>query len=266
MTWLIFYSEHNVERCLLYQIICKEQRDKSFQLSSRTFGNFTSWVRSFDVLALMESQLITSFFSLIDRPQFFANALPQCSRIWIKHSWQGNLYSFPLFINPNANISSAVQYVQSSLQLSTYHCLSTKLFGKLSLAGTATLNTSSSLTEEFNAHNIPTEFTKKGNDWIAIFNPKVKRVLDVTLVHTLMHDRFVYTCYLVNGRLTVPFLIVSCAVSGSRRMGNIWLLVVTARHKYMTRRRVRKLGEYFSCAFSSFYHFRHFFPMIYTFN
>jgi general transcriptional corepressor TUP1 len=49
----------------------------------------------------------------------------------------------------------------------------------------------SSFPEEFNVHNIPPEFKKEGNDWFAIFNPKVKRVLDVTLAHTLMHERCV---------------------------------------------------------------------------
>lgn len=32
---------------------------------------------------------------------------------------------------------------------------------------------------------------KDGSDWFAVFNPKVKRVLDVNLVHTLMHERCV---------------------------------------------------------------------------
>ena len=40
-------------------------------------------------------------------------------------------------------------------------------------------------------HNIPPEFKKEGNDWSVIFNPKVKRVLDVNSVHTLMHERCV---------------------------------------------------------------------------
>ena len=35
------------------------------------------------------------------------------------------------------------------------------------------------------------EFKKEGNDWFAIFNPKVKRELDVNLVHTLEHERCV---------------------------------------------------------------------------
>jgi WD40 repeat protein len=35
---------------------------------------------------------------------------------------------------------------------------------------------------------------KEGSDWFAIFNPNVKRVLDVSLVHTLMHERYVFVC------------------------------------------------------------------------
>jgi glucose repression regulatory protein TUP1 len=38
---------------------------------------------------------------------------------------------------------------------------------------------------------VPPELKKEGSDWFAIFNPKVKRVLDVSLVHTLMHERYV---------------------------------------------------------------------------
>ena len=38
---------------------------------------------------------------------------------------------------------------------------------------------------------MPPELKKEGSDWFAIFNPKVKRVLDVSLVHTLMHERYV---------------------------------------------------------------------------
>jgi len=32
---------------------------------------------------------------------------------------------------------------------------------------------------------LPPEFKKDSDYWFAIFNPKVKRVLDVSLVHTL---------------------------------------------------------------------------------
>lgn len=32
---------------------------------------------------------------------------------------------------------------------------------------------------------------KEGSDWITMFNPSIKRVLDVGLVHTLLHDSYV---------------------------------------------------------------------------
>jgi len=38
---------------------------------------------------------------------------------------------------------------------------------------------------------LPPEFKKEGSDWFATFNPKVKRVLDVSLVHTLPHETLV---------------------------------------------------------------------------
>ena len=59
---------------------------------------------------------------------------------------------------------------------------------------TATPGASSNFPEEFNIHNIQPEFIKEGDDWFAAFNPKVKRVLDVILVHTLMHERCVPVC------------------------------------------------------------------------
>jgi len=40
--------------------------------------------------------------------------------------------------------------------------------------------------------NVPPDLKKEGSDWFAVFNPKVKRVLDVSLVHTLMHERSVH--------------------------------------------------------------------------
>lgn len=43
--------------------------------------------------------------------------------------------------------------------------------------------------DDLDPHNVPPELKKEGSDWFAIFNPKVKRVLDVSLVHTLMHER-----------------------------------------------------------------------------
>jgi general transcriptional corepressor TUP1 len=38
---------------------------------------------------------------------------------------------------------------------------------------------------------LPPNQKKEGIDWFAIFNPRVQRVLDVDLVHTLQHDSVV---------------------------------------------------------------------------
>ncbi|KAG6857072.1 hypothetical protein H0H87_010037 [Tephrocybe sp. NHM501043] len=50
---------------------------------------------------------------------------------------------------------------------------------------------SNSFPDDLDPHNVPPEFKKEGSDWFAIFNPGVKRVLDVSLVHTLMHESVV---------------------------------------------------------------------------
>jgi len=34
------------------------------------------------------------------------------------------------------------------------------------------------------------EFTKEGSDWLAIFNPKVPRQMDVKLTSRLPHEKF----------------------------------------------------------------------------
>ncbi|KDQ58593.1 hypothetical protein JAAARDRAFT_155131 [Jaapia argillacea MUCL 33604] len=45
--------------------------------------------------------------------------------------------------------------------------------------------------EDLDPLNIPPELKKEGSDWFAVFNPKVKRVLDVELIHTLTHESVV---------------------------------------------------------------------------
>ena len=45
--------------------------------------------------------------------------------------------------------------------------------------------------KDLDRSTLPQEFKKEDGDWFATFNPKVKRVLDVDLVHTLPHDRLV---------------------------------------------------------------------------
>lgn len=69
-------------------------------------------------------------------------------------------------------------------------------------AATTTGSTATSFPEEFDVHNISPEFKKEGSDWFAIFNPKVKRVLDVSLVHTLMHERCVCDFFFCVGSKT----------------------------------------------------------------
>ena len=55
--------------------------------------------------------------------------------------------------------------------------------------GPAAGNASLANLSDMDPDEIPKELKKEGSDWMAIFNPKVKRVLDVNLVHTLMHER-----------------------------------------------------------------------------
>ncbi|KAH8109008.1 chromatin associated protein [Phellopilus nigrolimitatus] len=45
--------------------------------------------------------------------------------------------------------------------------------------------------DEINPETLPPDLKKEGSDWSAIFSPKVKRVLDVNLVHTLIHKSVV---------------------------------------------------------------------------
>ncbi len=40
---------------------------------------------------------------------------------------------------------------------------------------------------DLDIHSIPPELKKEASDWFAVFNPKIERTLDISLVHTLMH-------------------------------------------------------------------------------
>ncbi|KAH0560092.1 hypothetical protein GP486_003385 [Trichoglossum hirsutum] len=44
---------------------------------------------------------------------------------------------------------------------------------------------------DLNIDDVPPEYKREGDGWFAIFNPNVPRVLDVDLVHTLLHDSVV---------------------------------------------------------------------------
>ena len=53
----------------------------------------------------------------------------------------------------------------------------------------APISENSSFLDELDPLSVPPELKKEGSDWFAIFNPKIKRALDVNLVHTLHHER-----------------------------------------------------------------------------
>ena len=63
--------------------------------------------------------------------------------------------------------------------------------GAVGVGGVGGPPTTTSFPDDLDIHTIAPELKKEGSDWFAIFNPKVKRVLDVSLVHTLMHERWV---------------------------------------------------------------------------
>lgn len=57
--------------------------------------------------------------------------------------------------------------------------------------GAAAGNTTLASWSDLDPDEVPKDLKKEGSDWLAIFNPKVKRALDVNLVHTLMHESVV---------------------------------------------------------------------------
>ncbi|PWN51757.1 WD40 repeat-like protein [Violaceomyces palustris] len=57
--------------------------------------------------------------------------------------------------------------------------------------GAAAGNVSLANLSDMDPDDVPRELKKEGSDWLAIFNPKVKRVLDVNLVHTFIHESVV---------------------------------------------------------------------------
>ncbi|KAH8981968.1 chromatin associated protein, partial [Lactarius akahatsu] len=55
----------------------------------------------------------------------------------------------------------------------------------------APISENSVFLEELDPLGVPPEFKKEGRDWFAIFNPKIKRALDINLVYTLHHKSIV---------------------------------------------------------------------------
>ena len=52
-------------------------------------------------------------------------------------------------------------------------------------------STAPSFPDDIDIPSFPPEYKREGTDWFALFNHKVKRVLDVNLVHTLTHESVV---------------------------------------------------------------------------
>ena len=42
--------------------------------------------------------------------------------------------------------------------------------------------------DDLDPATLPPELKKDGSDWWAVFNPNTKRVLDVSLKHSLIHE------------------------------------------------------------------------------
>jgi hypothetical protein len=78
-----------------------------------------------------------------------------------------------------------------------------------------------------------------GADWMTLYNPKVKRTLDVELVHTLIHDRSVR---LLLQRRGLTRGTAWSAASSFRRMESCWRRAATAIPSSTTRRRAPSIG------------------------
>jgi hypothetical protein len=44
------------------------------------------------------------------------------------------------------------------------------------------------MSEELDSTTVPVDFVKEGGDWLAIFNPRVPRQMDVQLVARYLHE------------------------------------------------------------------------------
>lgn len=49
--------------------------------------------------------------------------------------------------------------------------------------------------DELDPLSVPLEFVKEGSDWLAVFNPRVPRAMDVKLVNRFVHEKCVDVSY-----------------------------------------------------------------------
>ena len=87
---------------------------------------------------------------------------------------------------------------------------------------------------------MPLELKKEGSNWLAIFNPK--RVLDVGLVHTLMHERYVTSAMCDYHSANTGWSVVYCVrfsadgkflATGCNRMAQIYDTKTDAKMWYV---------------------------------
>jgi glucose repression regulatory protein TUP1 len=58
---------------------------------------------------------------------------------------------------------------------------------------------------------VPPEFLKEGHDWLAVFNPDVRRVMDINLSCKFTHDKSVNVAYILRILLRrLHFRVVCC--------------------------------------------------------
>ena len=69
--------------------------------------------------------------------------------------------------------------------------------------------------EEFSFNNVPPEYRREGTDWFAAFNPKIKKSLDITLVHSFGHTRWVVWCLLFYILISSFFLLTLTFFGGT---------------------------------------------------
>jgi len=43
--------------------------------------------------------------------------------------------------------------------------------------------------EDFTLQPVPSGYRKEGDDWVVLYNPKVKKTLDINPAHTFVHAR-----------------------------------------------------------------------------
>ena len=69
----------------------------------------------------------------------------------------------------------------------------------------------------FDIDSVPPEHKKEGTDWFAIFNPRATRQLEISLVHTLMHERYLIlsrNSQYSDARIPSPVLCVRFSTDG----------------------------------------------------